>query len=151
MSGTSMSIDVVLFPHAPHSPEVPVNLNDVFNAGPPVESIDILRDEEEVFKPVFKLFNGKVSRIRLCLADNAPSPVIPFPDRFGITLKGLQRCKLLGTVILPQPVVSPERGYPALIRNPRPGYDKEVFCLGKSFRGTVDIIYRSSLLPPISA
>ena len=92
-----------------------MNFNDVFDAGPSVEPIDILRDEEKILKSLFKFFNGKVPRIRFSFADNTPPPVVPFPDRYGITLKSPQRRKFLGTIIIPQPVISPERGNTALI------------------------------------
>src|ERR1700719_1964967 len=60
-----------------------------------------------------------MSRVRLRVRDQAPRPVIPFPDQFRIARERARRRKILGAILFPQSSVAAKSRHTTLGRYPR--------------------------------
>ena len=100
-------------------------------AGAIVQSIHILRDQSEVRFLDFEFDERAMPRIRQRLRDGLPAPVIPLPDQARVAQECFGRGKILGLVVFPKALVSPERRHAAFGGNS---------CAGEHryFRGCFD-------------
>ena len=84
-----------------------------------MQPIDILRNKPKVFNPLFQFNESVVCRVWVFGRDQFTSPVIPFPDKFGISGKGIGRSQFFSPIILPQTISLREtsaRRYPLKFR-----------------------------------
>ena len=97
-----------VFVYAPVFPDVSMELYDIFRACPLMESVDVLCDQRKMGKKFFPLSKHLVASIGFFGSDDSSSPVIPFPDQFGILDECRECGELFGSVCFTQAFFSPE-------------------------------------------
>ena len=133
MRGDFIERDIMIFNDGvlldtPVLPDVSVELYDILRTGPLMESVDVLCDQREIWEKFFPACKDLVTRVGIFGGDDPSSPVIPFPDQFGI----LEECRgcgeLFGSVIFPQAIFSPECWDARFRRNTGSRKQTNTFC-----------------------
>jgi hypothetical protein len=82
--------------------DVAVQFDDVPAPGALVKSIHVLRDEMEPLKEPLHFCQSEVGGVWICIGDELPPPLIPFPNEAGIASEGARSGQFLGSEFCPQ-------------------------------------------------
>ena len=87
--------------------------NDISGSSTLVESVDVLRDQGEIRKPLAPRREHVMRRVRFALRDHLPAPVVPLPHEFRIAREGLRSGEGFRFEVFPQPVGAAKRRHAA--------------------------------------
>ena len=115
-----------------------MHVQHAFRAGPLVQVVDVLGDDQQLAAPfAVEPRQGLVRRVRLGGEDVRPPLVVEPLDQAGIAPEALRGGDFLDRVVLPQSVLGAEGPEAGFGGDPRAGEDDDVACLSHCQPSTV--------------
>jgi len=97
-----------------------MNFAEVFAPWKEIQSIHVLSNKCKIRGKFFEFYESRLCFVKADLAYQASTPVVKFPDRFGILCKGLRCSELSGPVVLPDAACASNAGIPLSAGIPAP-------------------------------